>query len=107
MNCRCGGSCLCHVLAQLGGVPCPRDCPNFGNHFDGCHACDPECDPKRRIGAADLERCDREIARIQQETFEAPTYLFLMGLSDWQLERKVIAGERSELNVGGNLVRCG
>jgi hypothetical protein len=46
-TCRCGGSCLCHVFAQLGGVPCPPDCPNFGNHFDGCHRCDPQCDPQR------------------------------------------------------------
>ncbi len=21
------------------GIPCPPDCPNFGNHFDGCHIC--------------------------------------------------------------------
>lgn len=58
---------------------------------------------------SELERCDREIARIRQEpiAFTSPAYLSTMGVNDWQLERKVIAGERSELNVGGNLVRCG
>ncbi len=57
----------------------------------------------------DLEQCDREIARIRQEpiAFTSPAYLSTMGVGDWQLERAVIAGERSELNVGGNLVRCG
>ena len=57
---------------------------------------------------SELERCDREIARIRQEpiAFTSPAYLSTMGVNDWQLERKVIEGERSELNVGGNLVRC-
>jgi hypothetical protein len=38
--CRCKGDCPCHIFMQLAGVPCPTDCPNFGNHFDGCHRCD-------------------------------------------------------------------
>lgn len=40
INCVCEGVCLCHTGLQLAGVPCPSDCPNFGNHFDGCHRCD-------------------------------------------------------------------
>lgn len=47
-SCRCGGSCTCHYAAQFGGKPCPPSCKNFGNHFDGCHACDPQCAPKPR-----------------------------------------------------------
>ena len=39
-SCQCGGMCPCHVIPILGGLTCPPTCPNFGNHFDGCHRCD-------------------------------------------------------------------
>ena len=45
-SCQCGGMCPCHVIPILGGLACPRTCPNFGNHFDGCHRC--EC-PKVEV----------------------------------------------------------
>jgi hypothetical protein len=55
---------------------------------------------------AALERCDREISRIKQEpiAFVSPAYLSTMGVNDWSVERELISGSRSELNVGGKLV---
>ena len=35
-------------LRILGGLACPKSCPNFGNHFDGCHRCEcPEVEVKK------------------------------------------------------------
>jgi len=36
----CDGTCLCHHIGALGGIPCPDDCPNRGKKLDGCHKCD-------------------------------------------------------------------
>ena len=32
------------------GIPCPPDCPNFGNHFDGCHKrdCLKQCEGSKK-----------------------------------------------------------
>ena len=47
-GCQCGGMCACHVIPFLGGLACPRTCPNFGNHFGGCHRCDcPKTEAKK------------------------------------------------------------
>ena len=46
IECACGGTCFCHTGLQLAGVPCPPDCPNYGNHLDGCHRCDCGLPPK-------------------------------------------------------------
>lgn len=40
VECVCGGNCLCHTGMQIAGIPCPPDCKNSGNRFDGCHRCD-------------------------------------------------------------------
>jgi len=64
--CQCNGECPCHTGAQIAGVPCPPDCPNFGNHFDGCHRCD--CSPmaircsecNRREGSQHRPSCHRQ-----------------------------------------------
>lgn len=40
VECACGGTCACHTGLQIAGVPCPPDCPNYGDHLDGCHRCD-------------------------------------------------------------------
>jgi hypothetical protein len=37
-ECACKGECFCHL--GFGGETCPRNCPNFGTRFDGCHRCD-------------------------------------------------------------------
>jgi hypothetical protein len=44
-DCVCKGECPCHTGLQIAGVLCPTNCPNYGNHFDGCHRCNcPEPD---------------------------------------------------------------
>ena len=48
-ECTCKGECTCHMFAQIGGQPCPPDCKNYGNHFDGCHRCDPQCQSEEPI----------------------------------------------------------
>jgi hypothetical protein len=48
-DCACKGECLCHTGMQILGVPCPPDCKNFGNHFDGCHRCDAACQPPEKV----------------------------------------------------------
>ena len=42
----CDGTCLCHHVGPLGGVPCPPDCPSIGTRLDGCHRCD--CAPVKK-----------------------------------------------------------
>jgi len=48
-ECICKGECLCHTGLQIAGQPCPPDCKHYGDHFDGCHRCDPECQPPEKI----------------------------------------------------------
>lgn len=49
-ECACKGECPCHLCgAPFGGQPCPPDCEHFGDHFDGCHRCDPQCQPPEKI----------------------------------------------------------
>jgi hypothetical protein len=49
----CDGTCLCHHVGALGGVDCPMDCPNYGNHLDGCHRCDCKPDAKTQATGND------------------------------------------------------
>ena len=49
-KCACKGECPCHTFgAPFGGQPCPPQCKHFGDHFDGCHRCDPQCQPPEKV----------------------------------------------------------
>ena len=48
-KCVCKGECLCHLGTRFAGQPCPPDCKHYGDHFDGCHRCNPECQPKEPV----------------------------------------------------------
>jgi len=49
-DCACKGECPCHTSgAPAAGQPCPPDCKHYGDHFDGCHRCDPKCQPPEKV----------------------------------------------------------
>jgi hypothetical protein len=48
-KCACKGECPCHVCGAPFGGPCPPDCKHYGDHFDGCHRCDPQCQPPEKV----------------------------------------------------------
>ena len=66
IECACGGTCFCHTGLQLAGVPCPLDCPNYGNHLDGCHRCD--CKPGAQTQPTGN---DQTTGRVSEDT-ESP-----------------------------------
>ena len=68
--CRCGGLCSCHAMGPSFGFPCPVECPNHGNHFDGCHQCDSHCAPVEDMSYGFATRPDepKHVYWIENET---------------------------------------
>lgn len=43
-----------------------------------------------RAGRADQQRCQREIAAMEQQDGNAPAWLVALGISDWQAEMELL-----------------
>jgi len=61
------------ALSPLGGIPCPPDCQNRGNRFDGCHCqCAVIIEERRKVGKC--LRCGQRLTQVTRRTTKRGEY---------------------------------